>query len=84
MKTRPEDLAIIHQHIFPAITGARRLKDFSGTGVHMGYNEAAVFSALLSNLRPNAPLKSAPKPAPPWPSSPGIRRARSRSTSTRT
>ncbi len=52
MKTRPEDLAVINAHIFPSILGAKRFKALSGTSVHMAYNEAAVFQALLSNLKP--------------------------------
>jgi predicted O-methyltransferase YrrM len=52
MKTRPEDLAVINSHIFPSIIGAKRFKALSGTSVHMAYNEAAVFQALLSNLKP--------------------------------
>lgn len=52
MNTRPEDLKIINDHVFPSLLGARRFKDVAGTSVHMAYNEAAVFQALLSNLRP--------------------------------
>src|SRR2546430_17684625 len=57
MKTRQEDLAIIHNAIFPAILGTRRFLDLPETVVHMGYNEASVFQALLSNLRPKCSVE---------------------------
>ena len=57
MKTRPEDLAIINGHIFPSLLGAKRFKELSGASVHMAYNEAAVFQALLSNLRPQCAIE---------------------------
>ena len=52
MKTRPEDFAIINQHLFPSLLGTRRFKDVGGNTVHMAYNEAAVFQSLLSALKP--------------------------------
>lgn len=57
MKLRPEEFALINEHIFPAIIGARRFKPMGGNGVHMAYNEAAVFQALLSNLRPKCAIE---------------------------
>jgi len=57
MKTRPEELALINEHIFPSLLGARRFKDMTGPGVHMAYHETAVFHALLSNLRPRCAIE---------------------------
>ena len=52
MKTRPEDLAIVNDRIFPAILGRRLLIDRPLNAIDMGYGEAAMFEALLSHLRP--------------------------------
>lgn len=52
MKTRPEDLATIHNFIYPALTGAKRFLDWPQTVVHMSYSETAVFQSLLSTLKP--------------------------------
>jgi hypothetical protein len=57
MKTRPQDLATIHNYIYPALTGSKRLQDWPESVVHMGYSEIAVFQALLSNLRPKCSIE---------------------------
>jgi predicted O-methyltransferase YrrM len=57
MKTRPEDLEVINRYIFPALLGANRFIEKSGPGLHMAYNENAVFQALLSNLRPKCSIE---------------------------
>ena len=57
MKTRPEDLAIVHNFIYPAITGARRLVDFPAASNHLAYNETAVFQSVLSTLKPRCAIE---------------------------
>lgn len=55
-KTRPEDLAIINDLIFPTILGRRLLHNRSETQVAMGYGEVAMFEAILSHLKPKLAL----------------------------
>lgn len=57
MNTRPEDLAIINNRIFPTILGRRLLHDRSATQVAMGYGEVAMFEALLSHLKPKLSIE---------------------------
>jgi hypothetical protein len=57
MKFHPDELALINEHIFPSLTGAKRIRPMDGTGVHMAYNETSVFQALLSNLRPKCAIE---------------------------
>lgn len=57
MKTRPEDLPVINNWIFPALLGAPRFRPVSGPSTAMAYNEAAVFQALLSKLQPKCAIE---------------------------
>ncbi len=57
MKTKPEEWAIIHDFIYPGLTGAKRLVDFPDSTSHLAYGEIAVFQALLSNLRPKCAIE---------------------------
>lgn len=57
MKTRPEDLAIINDRIFPAILGRRLFLDRPLTVVEMGYAETAMFQALCSSLKPKLAIE---------------------------
>jgi hypothetical protein len=57
MKTKPEERAIIHNFIYPSLTGARRLVDFPEDTTHLGFGEIAIFQALLSSLRPKCAIE---------------------------
>jgi hypothetical protein len=57
MKTRAEDLAIINNLIVPCILGTKAFNDLSPHQINMGYNETAVFQALLSNVRPRCAIE---------------------------
>jgi len=57
MKTHPADLATLHSVIYPALTGHRRLLDFSDSSVHLAHSETATFQALLSNLKPECSIE---------------------------
>jgi hypothetical protein len=57
MKFHPDELALINDRILPSVLGARRIQPMTGAGVHMAYNETAVFQALLSNLRPKCAIE---------------------------
>jgi predicted O-methyltransferase YrrM len=57
MKTKPEELAAIHNHIHPALTGAKRFLDFPDFIAHMAHSETATFQALLSNLKPELSIE---------------------------
>ncbi len=57
MKTRPEDLSVMNDFIFPSISGGRRFLDVTGTPIHVGYAEHAVFQALLSAQRPQCAIE---------------------------
>lgn len=57
MKNNPEELATIHNFIYPALTGARRFLDFPGSSTHLAYSETAVFQSLLSTLKPKCSIE---------------------------
>lgn len=52
MSTTAEELTVIHAHVYPALTGMRRFKDFALGTTHLGFSETAVFQSLLSTLKP--------------------------------
>jgi hypothetical protein len=57
MPTRAEDLEIINNLIFPCLLGTKPFKDVLPHQMDKGFNETAIFQALLSNLRPNCAIE---------------------------
>lgn len=57
MQTRPEDLAIINERIFPTLLGARLLQDRLKENLDMGFGETAMFEAFLSHLNPKCSIE---------------------------
>jgi hypothetical protein len=57
MKTRPEELSVINDRIFPSILGRRLFIDRPVTTTEMAYGETAMFQALCSNLRPRLAIE---------------------------
>jgi len=57
VKTTQEDLRLINNFVLPCLVGTKPFREMSGRDVHMGYNETAVFQAILSSLRPQCSIE---------------------------
>ena len=67
MPMQSEDLEIINNLIFPCLLGTKPFKEVPPHHVNMGYNETAVFQALLSNIRPNCAIEIGTESGANWP-----------------
>ena len=57
MTSTPQDLQLINDSILPCILGNKPFHPRTGPGVHMAYQEAAMFQAVCSSLQPHCAIE---------------------------